>query len=80
MFEISSSVDSESNIRYGLTLFLNDLSSEKTKTTYIKLNENDTDTITHTLQESNENNQIIHKVWYDGKLPSNGRTFKIVKK
>jgi len=79
MFEISASKDSESIIRYGLTLFLNDLSDEKIKTTYLQLNENDTDTITHTLQQTDNYNKVIDKMWYNGNLSADGHTFKIVK-
>jgi hypothetical protein len=80
MFDISSSTDANSVIRYGMALSLNDLSSEEIKTTYLELNENDIDTITHTLR-NNGNNKVIDKVWYNGKLPDNEdwKTFKIIK-
>ncbi|WP_136468073.1 hypothetical protein [Flagellimonas onchidii] len=64
-----------------LSLSLNDLSDEKIKTTYLELNENDTDTITHTLTQSSGNNKVIDKVWYNGRLPDNEdwKIFKITK-
>lgn len=63
-----------------LSLSLNDLSSEEIKTTYLELNENDTDTLTHMLKQSG-NNKIIDKVWYNGELSNNEdwKTFKIIK-
>ena len=80
MFEVSSSMNSDSIIKYGLTLFLNDLSGEEIKTTYLQLSENDTDTITHTLQKTkNNNNKIIDKVWYNSKFSTDMHTFKIQK-
>jgi hypothetical protein len=63
------------------SLSLNDLSTENVKTTYLQLDENDIDTITHTLQKTYNNNKIINKVWYNGQLPNNEswKTFKILK-
>ena len=64
---------------YALGLSLNDISNKKIKTTYLQLNESDTDTITHSLVQTKNSNQLLDKVWYNGKLSENGYAFRIAK-